>query len=161
VVIVVVGVAGLLWGNEAVGGGLVEKMKDFIGDQGAQVIQGILKHASSHRQGTIAVVVGVATSLVGAMGLFLQFQDALNTVWNVEPQSGRGLRGFLRDRFVSLAMVLGLVPLLLASMLMDAVLAAMRSHFQNLLSGFSALWQVVSLGGSLVVLVLLFALIFK
>lgn len=161
VVVVIVGAAGLVWGNQAVEGGLVERMKEFIGQAGAEVVQGIIKHAGSQRRGTTAVIVGLATSFVGAMGVFLQLQDALNTVWNVEPKSGRGLRGFFRGRLVSLAMVLGLVPLLLASLIVDAVLSALRSQFQSLMPGVPALWQAISLGGSMLVLTVLFALIFK
>ena len=97
--------------------------------------------------------------LFGAAGLFGQLQDALNTIWEVRPKPGRGVWGYLRDRFLSLSMVLGVAFLLLVSLIASSALAA----FGQLLGD----WQTGSVGLvittllDLVVITILFALIYR
>src|SRR5262249_49875874 len=108
-VLVIVGVAGLIWGEQAVRGAWVQRMHSFIGQAGAEVIQNIIKHASYQQHDAIAIIVGAVTLLVGAMAVFIQLQEALNTIWKVKPKKGRSIWVSIRLRFMSLAMVLGLV----------------------------------------------------
>ena len=75
--------------------------------------------------GAVATVVGLVTLLFGASGVFGQLQDALNTIWEVQPKPGRGVWGFIRDRFLSFSMVLGTGFLLLVSLALTTALAAM------------------------------------
>ena len=78
--------------------------------------------ADKPASGTLATVLGIVMLIVGAAGLFGQLQDALNTVWEVQPRPGRGIVGFLRDRFLSFSMILGTAFLLLVSLVVSAVL---------------------------------------
>ena len=86
----------------------------LVGLQGAQAIQGLLHSASRPQSGVLGTLLGIGTLLIGAGGVIGQLQDSLNLIWGVAPKPGRGLLGMVQDRFVSLAMVLGVGFLLLA-----------------------------------------------
>src|SRR5581483_5891761 len=98
-----------------------------------------------------ATVVGIVTLLLGASGVFGQLQDALNTVWEVEPKPGRGIWGLIKDRFLSLTMVFGTGFLLLVSLVITAAVSAAGGTLRGLGPGLEAI----------AVVTLLFALIYK
>ena len=158
--VIVVGVASFIFGNEAAQGRVVEQLGSLVGEQGAQAIQGMLQSANEHKKtGIVATAIGVITLLFGASGVFGELQDALNTIWGVKPKPGRGLLGMIKDRFFSFAMVLGIVFLLLVSLVVSAALAALGKFG----SGFipAPLLEGVNLMVSLAVVTFLFAIIFK
>src|SRR5688572_1494418 len=98
--LIVIGIAGLVFGEEAARGQIVGQLQALVGDDGARAIQDMLAHARRPASGLIATIVGVVTLLAGASGVFGQLQDALNTIWEVAPRPGRGWRGLVRDRFL-------------------------------------------------------------
>ena len=158
--ILVIAAAGLIFGKEAARGEVVDEIKGTVGEPVARAVEQMLAHNSGTGQTVGAVVIGVVTLLFGAAGVFGQLQDALNTVWKVTPKPGRGIWGFIHDRFLSLAMVLGTGFLLLVSLVLTAGLAALSSSWSHVLPGGAGLWAAVNLVVSLVMM-LLFALIFK
>jgi membrane protein len=95
----------------------------------------------------------------GPAGLFGQLQDALNTIWEVQPKPGRGIWGILRERFLSLSMVLGVAFLLLISLVISAALASVVQLLGDWQTGL--LGHIVNEVVSLVVITLLFSVIFK
>jgi membrane protein len=105
--------------------------------------------------------VGVVILFVGASGGFGELQETMNIVWNVEPTPGRGVRVFLRDRFFSFAMVLGVAFLLLVSLLLSTGLSAVSAFLGAHLPGGEAFWQVTNFVLSFLVVAVLFGLIFK
>jgi membrane protein len=107
------------------------------------------------------MVVGVIVGLFGASGVFGQLQDALNTIWGVKPKPGGGLWGFLRARFLSFAMVGGVCFLLLVSLTIETVLRSLDNYLQAMLPGGQVLAMALFLIFDLLVIVLLFAFIFR
>jgi membrane protein len=158
--IVVIAVAGLFWGQEAVQGRLDEQIQGLVGRDGADMIQEIIVNARRPQESMVATILGLVTLLLGASGVFGQLQDALNTVWGVQPKP-RNILGTIQDRFVSFTMVLGVGFLLLVSLVISAALAALNNFFLNLLPGAEFLLQVINFIISFGVITLLFALIFK
>ena len=159
--IVAVSVAGLVFGDDAARGQLVGQLQGIVGAQGAEAVSAILANAKSTSSGVIGTIVGTVILLFGASGVFGELQGALNTVWEVEPRPGRGILGVLRDRFLSLTMVLGVGFLLLVSLVLSAGLSAMGGYFSHALPGGEVVWQILNFVISLGVFTLLFALIFK
>ena len=120
----------------------------LVGENGRQAVEAMIEGARKPTTGLIATAIGVVTLLVAAGGFFNQLQDALNTIWQVQPKPGRGIWGILRDRFLSFAMVFGSGFLLLASLVLSAVLSA-ASQFVGGGAGHQAwLWQAVNLAVS-------------
>lgn len=159
--IIAIAIAGAVFGEEAARGEIVGQIQGLVGREGAQFIETAIENANKPREGRIASLIGVAILLFGASGLFAQLQDALNTIWEVQPKPGRGLFGILRARFLSFAMVLGVGFLLLVSLIVSAALTAAISYFGHLLPGVDFLWQLVNFILSFAVPTVLFGLIYK
>ena len=160
--LLVIAIAGLFLGEQAAHGQIVKEIEDTVGKPVAESIQQILEHAHSPTEGGLAAVVAVITLLFGASGVFGQLQDALNTIWQVKPKPGRGILGIIRDRFLSLTMVLGTGFLLLVSLVITASVAALGKFLTPAaLPGGTYVWQAVNLVVSFGLITLLFAMIFK
>jgi membrane protein len=121
----------------------------------------MIQRANKPSSGIVATVIAVVTLLFGASGLFGQLQDSLNTIWGVEPKSGRGIWGVIKDRFFSFVAVLGTGFLLLVSLVLTAGLSAMAKMFEGLLPGPEVLLQVLNFLISFAVIMGLFAMMFK
>src|SRR5436305_2551495 len=106
--LIVIAVAGLVWGEKAVQGQLVAQLQGLVGEQGGQAIQTMIANAGKHGSGVLATVVGVVTILFGATGVFVQIQTSLDKIWNVEPKPGAGIWGFVMTRMISFGMILGI-----------------------------------------------------
>src|SRR5262245_45554676 len=90
--LVVVAIAGAVYGDAAARGELAHQIKDTIGEDGARAIEAMLANTRSEGKGTLMTIVGVVTLVVGATVVFAQLQDALDTIWNVSPaKSGGGI----------------------------------------------------------------------
>jgi membrane protein len=136
-------------------------MESLVGPQSAAAVKQMLDIAQKPSNGLLASIIAVATLLVGASGVFAQLQDALNTVWGVEPKAGRGLWGAIKDRFFSLVAVLGTGFLLLVSLVLSAALAAFGKMFTGWLPGHESPLHLADLVVSFGVITLLFAMMFK
>lgn len=159
--IIAIAIAGAVFGEEAAKGEIVEQLQGLVGREGAQFIQIAIENASKPNQGTIASIISVVVLLFGASGLFAQLQDALNTIWEVQPKPGRGLVGMLRDRFLSFLMVLGVGFLLILSLVISAALTAFVNYFGHLLPGIGFLLQFANFIISFAITTVLFGLIYK
>lgn len=159
--IIVLGIAGLVFGREAATGQLVAEMQMFFGYQRAQIFQDIIASANRPASGLVSTIVGTVVLLFGASGVFSALQDGLNTVWNVRRKGERGLVGVIKHQFLSFAMVFGIGFLLLVSLVISALLSALGD---NLFRGVAAPAIAVEIGNfilSFLFLTILFALMYK
>jgi len=154
-------IAGLVFGREAASGHIAGQVQGLVGQDRAQVIEDIIANANKPATGVVSGVVGTIILLLGAAGVFGALQDGLNTVWEVEPKPGRGVVGILKDRFLSLTMVLGVGFLLLVSLVLSAALALLGKYFAGVLPLHPLVLEVMNFVLSFGVITLLFALMFK
>ena len=157
--VIVVAIAGLIFGREAAEGRLLGEMRSLVGNEGGDALQAMVAAAGRPGAGIFASLVGAFVLLFGAIGLFGQLQDALNTIWEVEPKAGRGIWEIVRGRFASFSLVLGSAFLLLVSLAVSAATAAMSGLFdeaQSSLISHTIQW-IVSFG----VITGLFAMIYR
>lgn len=159
--IIVIAIAGAVFGEEAASGQIFAQIQGLVGEAGAKVIQEAIKNASQPKQGAIASIISVVVLIFGATGLFTELQDALNTIWEVQPKPGRAVKNMVRTRFLSFAMVLGIGFLLLVSLVVSGVLAALIGYFNNLIPGIDFIWQIVNFLLGFAISTVLFGLIFK
>jgi membrane protein len=159
--VVLIAVTGFVFGDEAARGEIFAQVRGLIGAEGADAIEDMIRNASNPRSGLIATVLGVAALVLGATGIFGALQDALNTIWGVEPKPGRGFRGIIRDRVLSFGMVVVIAFLLVVSLVVSAVVSGMSAYMSRLLPGADALWHLVELAISFAVVTALFAMMFK
>ena len=161
VLLMVVAVAGLALGPEAAQGKIVAQLSGLLGVEAAKAIQTMLEKASPHGRGIVATVIGFVTLIVGATGVMIELQDALNTVWKVVPKPGRGIKGIVRDRLLSFGIVLGFGFLLLVSLVLSAAVALLDSWIGGVIPGWVLVGYVLSYGLSLGLVALVLAAIFK
>jgi membrane protein len=159
--IVVISIAGLIYGKEAVQGQVQYQIQGAVGSQAASAIQDMLANFSHPSSGIIATVLGVITLVLGAAGLFGQLQDALNTIWEVAPKPGQGILAMLRQRFLSFTMVLGICFVLLVSLVLSALVSALGNVIAVHIPQQETVLQIVNLVISFAVITLLFAAIYK
>ena len=127
--VVIIGMIGLIFGQEAAQGYIVEQIAALVGPQSAAAIKDMIQRANQPTTGIVATVVATATLLLGASGVFGQLQDSLNSIWGVQPKEGRRIWGLIKDRFISFAALLGTGFLLLVSLVLSAGLAAFGKWF--------------------------------
>ncbi|ATB26607.1 YihY/virulence factor BrkB family protein [Melittangium boletus] len=162
VLVIAVSVAGMVFGEEAARGQMQAQLRDLVGQSGADIIGQMMISARKPSAGIFATALGVIALAFGATGVFVQLQDALNHIWDVKPNKERGgVINFLRTRLVSFAMVLVIGFLLLVSLVVSAVLAALGAWFDHLLPGWTVMWQGVNLLVSFGVITVLFAMMYK
>lgn len=159
--IIAIAVAGFFLGRSDVQSQILSEVQTMLGQEGRKFVQGLIQDASRPGASMIATIIGLVTLFVGASGVYGQLQDALNTIWEVEPAPGAGILANLRKRFLSFTMVLGSGFILLVSLVISAGLTAVSNYFSNLLPGTDFLWQVLNQVTSFLVITLLFAMVFK
>lgn len=132
-----------------------------VGTDAADVIAQTMENANKGGANIIATVIGIATLLLGASGVFGQLKDALNTIWEVKPKPNLGFMQTIKDRFFSFTMVLGTGFLLMVSLVINAAVAVLNEVLRRYLPGGDIVGQVVSTLVSIGVTTLMFALLFK
>ena len=161
-VILVVGICALVFGTAGAQAQLLEQFRAMVGDEGALAIEAVLKSAQKPTTGVLASVFGLITLLLGASGVFIELRAALNKLWDAESSSvASGIWSFIKDRFLSVGMVLAIGFLLLVSLSLSAALGAAGKYFASL--GFlpPPVWEAVNFIVSLGVVASLFALILR
>jgi membrane protein len=160
--VLVVALAGLFFGPDAVRQLLVEQMSALMGSQGADAIKTILAGTRHESANTIAGLVSAALVLVSATSAFAELKDSLDELWEVPRSQSSGLWGLIRERFLSFGLILVLVLMLMTSLVVSTALAALGSLWQG---GDGELWkavaQVASNIVSFAIVTGLFAVIFK
>jgi membrane protein len=160
--LVVVAIAGAVYGEEAARGELAQQMQDTVGSEGARAIETMLANTKNQGKSTLMTMIGVLTLLVGATGLFSQLQEALDTVWDVKPdQVGGGIWGFVKTRLLSFTIVCGLAFLLLVSLVLSAGITAANTWLSDRLPLGGWGLQLVNQAVSFVLVAILFGAIFK
>jgi membrane protein len=160
--IIVIAVAGMVFGQEAAQGEIVAQLRGIMGNDGAVAVEGLLKAARQPAQGAIATVVGVTILLLGATAIFAELQNALDRIWRV-PASKQpsGIWHLLRGRLLSFGLVLGLGFLLIVSLVVSAVLAGLSKWWSGWFSGWNIFFEMLNIAVSFGIFTLLFAMIYK
>jgi membrane protein len=160
-IIILVAIAALVLGPDAARGEIAAQLRGLMGLQSAQVIEEIIEGANRPVSGVVATIVGITILLAGASGVFSALQDGLNTVWEVTPKPGRGAMAVIQDRFLSMTLVLGVGFLLLVSLVVSAMLAALGKYGGGSLALSTPALAILNFLISFGVITLLFALIYK
>lgn len=160
--IIVIAVAGSVWGEDAVRGEIIRQLGGLVGPEGASGIQSLIKSADKPTQGFFATLVSVVILAVGATRVFAELQSALDRIWQVpSKQKKAGLWEMFRARLLSFGLVLGLGFLLLVSLIASSLLAALGQWSSGLFPGWEVLLQMANAAFSLGMTVVLFAAIYK
>jgi membrane protein len=158
--VVAIAIAGAVFGVEAARGQISHQVSAVVGPEAGKAVETLVLNAQTPSEGILSTVISLAVVILGASGVFGELQTALNHVWDVKPKPGRGLKGFIRDRFFSFSMVMGVAFLLMVSLVVSAALAAVSGHYRDLIP-LPVVQEVVNTVVAVAVSTVLFALIFK
>jgi membrane protein len=161
ILVIFLSIAGLLFGQKAAQVKVTHTVQAFIGKQGAAGIAILMRSAHTRFTGILAGGLSVLALLVGATGVFSELKDALNTIWEVKPQSAGTVWQFIRARLLGFEVVVGVGILLLISALLSTALNLVEKYVSNLLPLPHLGMDAIDIAVSLVVIMLLFGLIFK
>lgn len=161
VLVLVIAIAGFVYGENAARGQLFEQLRELVGPQGAQTIQAILAGASNKDSGKYATIVATVVLLIAATTVFVELKDSLDEIWNVAPPQDAAWWNLVRTRLLSFGIILVLAFLLMVSLVLNAALNVLEEHF-------TGMWQTatVVLGWaasvvSFLVIATLFGVIYK
>jgi membrane protein len=160
--VIVIAIAGAVFGREAVQGQIAAQLSGLIGEQGATLVQSLVAASSDMHKGLIAGIVSVVVLIIGATSVFTELQSALDRIWHIPPsQKPSGIVAMLKARLLSFGLILGLVFLLMVSLIVSAGVAAFGEFTGGLMPGAEALLQVLNIAVSLGIATVLFAMIYK
>jgi membrane protein len=161
-VVIVIAIAGLFIPDARVDEAVGNEARALLGDSGAALVADMLKSSRTREQAGLAALLALAVLLLGATTAFAELKLSLDDVWGVGGSRREGLWGMIRSRFLSFGLVLVLSFLLLVSLLINTALEMFSSYFASTFGiGTSVALQVSSFAGSLIVVTLLFAAIYK
>ena len=160
VLLIVIAIAGLVFGQEAAQNAIMAQLSGLMGQQTAEVLQTAIASAAGKSSGILATLIGVGTLLVTASGIFGEMQTALNKIWKAKPKSGTVSR-LIRARAASLGLVAALGFLLMVSLVVSAGLTALGDYLNSILPFGNLILSILNFVVSLALLSVLFAAIYK
>jgi len=161
ILLLVIAIAGLAFGDQAAQGALVGNLSDVIGTEGAQALQALIKQAAVGAAGPIATVVSLATMTLAATAVLAELQSALKVVWKVEAKPGRKIIIALKYRLLCLAIILGCGLLLGASLAASTAITILSGYLSAVHEALPYILGVFNVCVTLGMTTVLFGMIFK
>lgn len=160
--VVVINTVGAIWGNEIVEGKLTDEISQALGSGAAESIKEIISSTRGGNKSLISTIIGVATIIFGATGVFYHLQLSLNNIWGIKQDAKAGIKKIIVDRLLGFGFVMVVGFLLLVSFILSAGISLLNDYLQHFLPKFSiytgfVFSELLSLG----VITVLFALMFK
>jgi len=160
--LIVIGVAGAVFGMDAARGAIFEQLQGLLGAEAATAVQGLLQSVDAHGDSLFSTLVGAVLLFVGATTVVAELQRALDSIWRAPSRpKPPGWRAFLRTRLLSLGLILGVGFLLMVSLVVSAGLAVWGRWWAPVFGSSGTLLQAANFVVGLMMTTALFALIYK
>lgn len=160
--LIVISVAGLVFGQDAARGEIQAQLHSLMGETGAKAVQDLLASVRKPTEGAIATVLGVVLLLIGATSVFGELQDSLDRIWRVPSRKrSSGLIPLVRTRLLSFGMILAIGFLLIVSLVVSAGLATVARWWSPVFGGWYAVAAVADALGGFALVAAMFAFIYK
>ncbi len=159
--LIVISVAGLVFGADAARGEITAQLRGLIGEAGAQMVEGLVESADRPAQGLLSTLVGAALLAVGATTVFAELQDALDRIWRAPQRAAGGLWALLRARLLSLGLILGMGFLTMVSLLLSAALSALGKWWGAWFGHWLQLAEWLNQAIAFALVTAMFAMIYK
>ena len=161
VLLVVIAIAGLAYGQDAAEGAIVKQLSGLMGQDTATALQSMIEGAGRPREGMIASIVGLVVLVIAVTGVFGEVQSAMNQIWKASAASHSTLSRLVRARLVSLGLVVTAGFLLMVSRAASAALASLSNYLRGVFPTAEPLLNAVDILMSIVLINGLFAVMFK
>src|ERR1700716_4202 len=160
ILLIVVAVAGLVFGREAAQGAITAQLGGLMGQQTAEFLQSAVASAGEKSAGILATIIGIVTLIATASGVFGEMQSALNAIWKAKPE-GTTTSRVIRARAASLGLVAALGFLLIVSLVVSAGLTAFGNYLDSVLPFGKVILSALNTAVSVALISVLFAAIYK
>ena len=160
--VMVIFIGSLFFKSDVITDNLTTQISSIMGVETARQIQDMIISVNKTDKSVLATIIGIITVLVGATGVFVELQKALNVIWEVKAKPRKAIFAMIRTRLFSFCMILSIGFLLLISLTITTIIAIMShwviSHWPNIvLIIFYVINFIISFG----VVMFLFALLYK
>ncbi len=159
--LLVIAVAGLIFGQDAAQGHLLQELSSLVGEEAARSIQAIVASVNQPAHNAVAALASAVVVLIGATSVFAELQDAMDRIWRAPERDNGGLVGILKDRLLSFGMILGLSFLMVVSLVVSTVISALGNWWRGAFGDWVMLAQVVDLWAGFAITTAVFAMIYK
>jgi len=165
VLLLVISIAGLVFGDEAARGEIAGQLENLLGEQSAIAVQSMLESVNRPADGFAASLIGGVLVLIGATTVFGELQDSLDRIWRT-PHAKKtggawGLWGLIRSRLLSFGMIFGIGFILMVSLIFSAGLSAVGKWWTPWFAGWETVVSLINLALSFALTTGMFALIYK
>jgi len=160
--LLVISLAGVIYGQEASEGRIFEEINGLIGNDAATQVQQIIRNLQLSGKSTLSAIIGGVTLIIGATTVFGEIQDSINMIWRVKAKPKKGWLKLIKDRLLSGSIIIGLSFLLIVSLIVNGALMALndilKAYFPDLTI---ILLNIANIIISFGVITVLFGVIFK
>lgn len=161
-IIVVIFLADLFFGRQAIEGTIYGQIESFVGSDAALEIQNMIRNASLSGKSKGALVLGIITLILGATSVFGEIQDSINRIWGLKPKPKKGWVKMLLNRLLSFSVIGSLGFILMVSLVMNTIIEALMNRLQQLFPSVTVLLAyILNQVLILAVTTFLFGVIFK
>jgi membrane protein len=158
--VIVIAVAGMIYGVDAARGAVVSEFSDLLGPVGAEALEKLLVAAAIESGGIGATILGFALLFIGATTVLVELEDDLDHIWKAPPRKGSGFVALIRARLLSFGLILGIGFLLLVSLLVGSGLAALAHYWHFSVTDASVVF-VLDFVVTAAVFTIVFAMLYK
>jgi membrane protein len=159
--LVAIGVAGLVFGQQAAQGAIVQELGGLVGGEASAALEAMIASAGRFGSDVLSITIGVATFLFVATGAIIELQDDLNIIWKVKPPERYGVSEFVHTRLLSMTLIVGFGFLLMVSLILDAGLTRLGAYVEASFSCASVILRILNSLIAFAIAAQLFAMIFK
>jgi membrane protein len=161
VLLIVIFLAKLFYGEDAINGVLFGQLRHLIGDIAAIQIQTLIQNAAITGS-TFTTIISFITLFIGATSVFSEIQDSINTIWRLKIKDNASWKVTVKQRLISFSLVIGLGFLLLVSLILNSLIELLMDVLEKRIPGITVVaFYIANLVITLFIISSLFAIIFK
>jgi len=160
--IVVISLAGIFWGQQAVEGKIYIQIKDLVGNAAALQIQDFIKYIQQSKHTMAGAIAGGVVLVIGATGVFTEIQGSINYIWAIQAKPKKGWLYLLISRLISFSLIVAFGFISMVSLVLNSLMDLLSDYLVRSFSHLTVyFFYGVNLLLILAVTVLLFTIIFR
>jgi membrane protein len=160
--IVVISLAGIFWGQRAVEGQIYTQIKDLVGVSPAVQIQDIIRNIQESRHSVAGAIIGGAILVIGATGVFTEIQGSINYMWSIQAKPSKGWLKFLMNRLLSFSLIVAFGFISMVSLVVSSLMDILGEYLKRYFTHFTVyFFYGINFMLTLAAIVLLFMVIFR
>jgi len=160
--VLIISLASIFYGKDAIQGKLFSEINQLVGSDAANQIQILIEKSALSGGSTLSLIISIVVLMIGATAIFTEIQDTLNIIWRVRPKPKKGFQKLLINRILSFSMIISLGFLLVVSLVVNGIVAALSQRLSSIFPEITVLLvQAFNIFLTFSIITTLFAIIFK